>query len=413
MSITSLVRTVVLASVIMYAPVRCLCAEPAPRVPGDAVERTLTLDDCVEIALHNSQDLLAFAEQIEYAKQRVNEARAQNFPKIDLNLNASKFANETPTILSPSFGSLYLPDAVKDFYYSTRLSLWQYLYASGRYTTNVRLAEINLSQIKTQSDVAHNKVILDVKKAFYACRILQEKIALHRRELSSASAKKVSFRTAQSYDDALMNVRLQKSEHEYAKSCLQFLDIIGLELDTKIALTGELILPDDACDLNKCMAWAFEYRPELRQTQFQETIDSLRVNLSLSERYPTVTLGANYEWFGDNLPLNQKNWNATINVNLPIFDGWASWYRVKQRRNMAREAKIRRANIQDQVRLDVKQAFLDYVFWRNQARDFDNRFSLENASDKKLARALLKLDTLEQVLDSQATLEWATGNIRK
>jgi outer membrane protein TolC len=398
---------------VVSATIGGFCSESTRCVAPDSVERTLSLDDCIDTALHNSQDLLALTEQVEYARQRVNEAKAQNFPKIDLNLNGSKFANDTPTILSPSFGSIFLPAETKDFYYSTRLSLWQYLYASGRYTTNVRLAEINLSQVTSQIDVTRNKVIMEVKKAFYACRIVQEKIAIHQKEMKSLSAKKISARNQQSYEDALLSMNLEKLEHEYEKSCLKFLNVIGLELDTKIALSGELNMPSDVYDLNKCLARAFEYRPELRQTQFQETIDSLRVNLSLSERYPTVTLGANYEMFGDNLPLDQKNWDATINVNLPIFDGWASWYRIKQQRNMAREAKIRRASIQDQVRLDVKQAFSDYMFWQKQARDFDGRFAGDIPSDKKIERALLKLDTLEQVLDSQAALEWATGNSRK
>lgn len=385
-----------------------LCARAAALVEGATrAERVLTLEDSVATAVRNSQELLSFNERIEYAKQRVNEARAQNIPKIDLNLTAAKFSNDMPTVLSPSFGSVYVPEGTKDIYYSSRFSLWQYLYASGRYTTTVRLAEFNLAQVKSQAEITRNKVILNVKKAFYASRILQEKIAACR-ESSDVSNPRRGGMSAASFDDALASARLEELEHTYQRSLLSLLAELGLELDTRIALAGELLPPDDHYDLNKCLAWAYEFRPELRQTQFQETIDGLKVNMTLAERYPTVALGATYEWFGETMSLDRRNWNAAINVSLPIFDGWATWYRIKQQKNAARETQIRLAGIQDQVRLEVRQALMEYEFRRSQARGFDARFPADAAA-RKLERTLLKLDTLERLLASHAELEWAMG----
>lgn len=394
-----------LACALWSMPMVVRAGEPADLTVH--AERTLTLEDSVATAVRNSQELLSFNERIEYAKQRVNEARAQNFPKIDLNLTAAKFSNDMPTVLSPSFGSVYVPEGAKDIYYSSRFSLWQYLYASGRYTTTVRLAEFNLAQVKSQAEITRNKVILTVKKAFYASRILQKKIAACR-ELADGSHPRRGGAAAASFDDALASARLEELEHAYQRSLLNLLAALGLELDTRIALTGELLPPDVQYELNKCLAWAYEFRPELRQTQFQETIDGLKVNMTLAERYPTVALGATYEWFGESMSLDRRNWNAAINVNLPIFDGWATWYRIKQQKNTARETQIRRAGIQDQVRLEIRQALMEYEFRRSQLRGFDARFSADAAS-RKLERTLLKLDTLERLLASHAELEWAMG----
>ena len=44
---------------------------------------------------------------------------------------------------------------------------------------------------------------------------------------------------------------------------LHFLADTGLELTTGIQLQGTLTPPAEEYDLDKCLAWAFEYRPEL------------------------------------------------------------------------------------------------------------------------------------------------------
>jgi outer membrane protein TolC len=365
------------------------------------VERTFTLPDSIATGVNNSQEVLALKEQVLIAQQTINEAKSQIYPKIDFNINASKLDNNIPTVLPPSFNAIYLPARVADLYYDTRISLWQYLYAGGRYTTNVRLAEINLSQAQSQTEAARNKVILEVRKAFYACLVNQERIKAYETAITETEG---STRAAGA---ARLHMQLARERHELEKNRLKFLNAVGLELTTDFDLRGDLSFPDEEYDLNKCLAWACQYRSELRQTQFQETMNSLRVNLSLTERYPTVTLGANYELAGERM--EEKNWNATINLNVPVFDGWASWARIKQRRNQAREGKIRRSQIEDRIRYEVREALMDYDFWKEQAAAFTAVPQKQSTADERLELSLLRLDTLQHVLESHAQLEWAIG----
>ena len=378
---------------------------PCAAIAGQS-ERVLTLEESITTGLHNSQELLGLKEQVSIAREMVKEAKGQIFPKIDFNLSMSRFDNVYPTVLAPSFNSMYLPAAQMNSFYSTRLSLWQYLYASGRYSTNLRLAETNLSQARAQADATQNMVILDVKNAFYACVITGEKIRAYE---SAISAMKTSGGNRWAYALSSMNLDLLKLKHDYEKQRLKFLRAVGLELNTVVELKGSLTAPTDEYELNKCLAWASTFRPELRQTQFQETIDSLKVNLSLAERYPTITLGANYERLGQDLPLDNTNWNATININLPIFDGWASWSRIRQRKHQAREGKIRRAKYEDDVHNDVMEALMDYNFWKERVDLMKNDKKQDTEPDKKLESELLMLETLQQALSSQAALEWAIG----
>ncbi|MBN1621523.1 MAG: TolC family protein [Endomicrobiales bacterium] len=379
-----------------------LCCLLFPNVFAQSAERVFTLDESISTGLKNNQKMLVLQEQISLAKQRINEARALTYPKIDFNFNISQFNNNMPTVLAPSFYSVYLPGDNKEQYYSTRFSLWQYLYAGGRYTTNLRVAEANLSSAESQYDVIKNEAVRDVKKSFYNFLVLSEKLKVYQDAIKAVDKKNKSYRSK-------LELKLLEVKHEYKKAKLDFLDIVGVELNTEIEIYGELKAPNDEYELSKCLAWAFEYRPELSETQFKEKIDSLRVNLSMTERYPTITLGANYEWVGDQFPLPEKNWSATINLNVPIFDGWASWARIKQRKLKVREGKIYRVEIEDKIRLEVRHAYLDYNYWRERMSGLESEKSTLVDTEKKLNNRIVWLDTIKDLLFSHAELEKAIG----
>jgi outer membrane protein TolC len=362
--------------------------------------------------LNNSQKLLILKEHIDLTKQRINEARALNFPKIDYNFSFAKFDNSFPMVLSPSFCSLYMPVDNKDQYYVTGFSLWQYLYAGGRYTTSLRVAETNRSQTESQYEIVKNETIKDIKLSYYNLLVIKEKINSYdnaAKEIIIYETKNAAKREYFAELKDKINGEVLLTKHEYDMAKIKLLDTIGIELDTDIDIQGEIVIPNEKYDLHKCLACGFEYRPELRQTQFQEAIDSLQVNLSLTERYPTVTLGANYEWLGYQFPLSEKNWSAVVNFNVPIFDGWASWARIKQRKLQLREGKIHRAELEDKIRLEVRQSYLDYNYWQEKLSGINIQKNADLAPEKKLELTLLWLDTVKNLIESHIRLEWALG----
>lgn len=359
------------------------------------VELVLSLDESITSGSQNSQELLIAYEQSFIAEQRVKEARALIFPKIDLNFSGSQFQSDFPTVLSPVFSSLYLPSGSADSYYSTRVSMLQYLYAGGRYTKNLELAEKNLSQAQAQTDIIKNAKVREIKKAFYALLAAKEKIKVYENAPRSIQER--------------IRMDLVKAKFEYDKKKLAFLKTTGLELTTMVDIHGALKVPVEDYDLNKCLAWASQHRPELRKTQFQEAINTLQVNLTQIERKAAISLGANYEWAGGAFPLEQRNWNATINMNFPIFDGWASLARTKQKTHQENESKIRRAEIQDQINYDVRQSILDYNFWKEREAYLSSRKTEQLEADKKIEAEIQWLEAVMQLMSVQAEMEWATG----
>ena len=327
-------------------------------------EKILTEDASIQSALNINPDILLQSQSVEFANHRIKEAQSLYMPKIDFNLNASRFNNMEPMILANQLSPvpIYLPDEKKDIYFSTRLSIWQSVYAGGRIRATNKLAEMNMNKAKNDSTVVKNSVVNKVKSVFNTCLFFKEKLSISGAALEKAETLKAG-------KDEIMNLQMKNDlmKFNYEKELLSLLNVIGLELDTIVMIEGSFTPKIKKFDLNQCILWAYQFRPEMQSTQYQESIDGLMVNLLSMQRFPTISIGAGQEWLGDRVIGDESSWYVSINANLPIFDGGAGFARVKQGKVSAREATLKRSKMEDQVRLQVNTAFAEYNFWKNQA----------------------------------------------
>jgi outer membrane protein TolC len=327
---------------------------------AEVYEKVLTEETSISTALNINHEILLNDTSLQSAKARLSESRSLVFPKIDFNLNLSKFENDSPLIIMPSSETaVFLPGVVKDYYFSTRLALWQTLYAGGRISTTKRLAEMNIAQTKTQNEQVKNNLVNNVKTAFYQAVLLKEKIKIYKTALSRLENKKGS---SDDIDYARRKIAL--FTHEYDKALLDLLSVTGIEFNTIITVEGALVPVIKKLDLDQCILWAYQFRSELQNTQFQESIDGLQVQLSSRERFPTLALGLGQEWLGDNIIGDESSWFVSINANIPIFDGGGSFARLKQRKIKERESTIMRSRLEERIKLQVRKAFADYEFYK-------------------------------------------------
>jgi hypothetical protein len=137
---------------------------------------------------------------------------------MDLNLNASKFSNDAPTIINSTSlpASFYLPAGNRDSLYSARIALWQNIYNGGKTSAINRLAKINLSQIKNNSKIKRNEVITKVKIDFY------KNIALKKNECLQTRNRKIVGYISQKYATNLEDLKtaLIMVAHQYESRCL-------------------------------------------------------------------------------------------------------------------------------------------------------------------------------------------------
>ena len=342
---------------------------------AQGVERVLDLKECTKLALNINQDVLIANEAVLYAEQRVSEAKSLYYPKLDLNFNISKFSNDVETLINSHYlpATILLPYGNRDYFYSTKLALWQPIYNGGKTMATNKLARINYEKAKTNSEIQKNEVVANVKAQFYKNLALKEKIQIYEDYLSKKK------------DESLQN-QLDVLEHQYELETWELLSLIGLELDTVIDIEGTIDVEKLDLDLQQCLLWAYQFRPEIKTTQYQESMDNIGVNLITMEKLPTVMLGASYDWLGDNEENWERDWYVSLNINLPLFEGGAVFSRLKQKKIQARQATIERAKIEDQIKLEVRKAFSEYNFW------YKKLLKIEESTAKGIEHDILKAD---------------------
>ncbi|MDD2523363.1 MAG: TolC family protein [Endomicrobiia bacterium] len=371
---------------------------------AEQAERVLTEDACINLALNINHDILIYGQNVLFAEQRVKEAKTLYLPTMDLNLNASKFSNDSPTIINSNSlpASFFLPAGNRDSSYSARVSLWQSIYNGGKTSAINELAKIYLSQVQNNSNIKKNEIITKVKINFYKSLSLKEKINAYKKEIERLSKYK-----NQKYIDEIEHLQNQLDivQHQYEIQILDFISLMGLSLDTTVDLIGNMKVVKIDLNLQQCVLWSYQFRPEMKGTQYQESIDGIAVNLLTMEKYPTVMLGASYDWMGSEVDSTEKDWYITLNINYPIFDGGAIFTKIKQKQIKARQATLERSKSEEKIKLEVRKAFTEYSFWYNQVLNNKN----VNRNIQNIEKEISQIDIQYNYLESLFNLELSIG----
>ena len=178
--------------------------------------------------------------------------------------------------------------------------------------------------------------------------------------------------------------------------------------------------------LKNFLTWAKQNRPELRQTQIEREVDQLSVNLAMAERYPTFLFGGAYEVRDRTFPIQESNWNATLTMNIPLFNGFASLARIKESKHKAKRGKFRRVSLEDQIEREVRLAFEDMNYWINELdtrrRELgflqNSRDQYEKSGSKKGSREHLdylgwSLDARLSVIEAREKIAVAVSHLQK
>ncbi len=414
-----------------------LLAIACPLVAETVVDRTLTLNESVRLALNNSQALLSSREDVNISLQRVRQAESLFFPRLDLNANWSKFRvqGQTPIMLQPVLGPTLVPSSPRQNFYTARADIYQSVYEGGRSQNLWRQARISYERQRNVNESLEVQVAASAKQVYYDFLYAQQR-KLYFQELlkknESRSSRGVGNLSEQlRYESEISDIRTRASEAAESEQEAQrnYLRTLNLELTTTVSLKGALETHPIQLDLPKLLAWSTQYRSELRQTEYQQELDALGVGLSLAERRPTVGFGASYERSGNDVDLQTANWAGTLNVNLPVSvsDLVYGWAKVRERRAQYRQATLKHAEVSDQIQLQVRQAHDKVLFWQaelgprqeslRRLESLLERFNRESArpSERVEAERLVmeaKIRFLEAVhghLFALASLERAVG----
>lgn len=341
-------------------------------LPASAqTERTFTLDDALTTALQNDSAVLSAQQSRIIASERVRESWYQFLPEFGLQGTATKYEARYPFALSRDFSNILLfPGATSENFYTGRGYALLSLYEGGRQLNTLRLAKAAEKQAVSAYETARAEVRRKVKEAFFRLLLAQE------RRDALESARKEAERLVvggnlSAWDriegEALAGsarARSSQAEHELALARLGFLRALNVEEDTPFRVVGALETKAVEIAPKNLALWAMELRPELQAETYRAEMDAISVNLAQGRRVPSLFLAGDYEVNAQRFPLRNNNWSATVGVKIPLTYDYFT--QLRQKRAEQRQGQLRRAALQDEVKLEVRESHERLIYWQRE-----------------------------------------------
>lgn len=376
MTRASLALCAVLPFLLAAAPAR---AQNAGR---GGTEKTFTLEESQRLALLNDARLLTAAQETIIAAERVREAFYQFFPEVGLQASATKYEARYPFSLSGDFRNILLfPDSPQIFrndntgnLFSGRGYFQMTLYEGGRDLSTLKLAQAAQKQARSNHESVKMDLVVSVREVFFKLLLAQEQVAAAAAYLDAIEDAGRTGRL-DGWDRVETEARLSEgraksseARHTLSLRRLEFLKSLNIELDTPFRLIGALDTKAVDVDIDKAVLWAMELRPELQSETYKAQMDEISVSLAQSRRIPTIFLASDYELTSTRFPasdtVKNNNWAATVGVRIPF--SYDYWSQLKQRRAEQRQGQLKRAELQDHVRLQVRRAYADLQYWQSE-----------------------------------------------
>ena len=377
------------------------------QAPARSPERVYTLEETVRL-LRNDPKLQSAEQDVIIADARVTEARLRFLPDIGLQASATKYAARYPFSLSPEFRNLLLfPGASSENIYSGRAYFNMPIYEGRRTLNTLLLAQASQKQARSDRDSVKMDVTLRAKEAFYKLLLAQQRASvfdLHLKSFESAAAEGGLGPWERIEAEAglgLARSRAAEARYVLETSRLQFLNTLSLELDTPFRVQGSLEASTAKLDIEKAIVVAMEMRPELQSQTSRVLMDAIGVSLAIGRRSPTVFLAGDYELTAQRFPLKNNNWDVTVGVKVPF--AYDFWSQLKQKRAEQRQGELARAELQDRVRLEVRQAAETLRWWQEEWPRRESQWKkvqgLYDEASGKAGAALSRLRARDGVLE--------------
>lgn len=208
---------------------------------------------------------------------------------------------------------------------------------------------------------------------------------------------------------------LIQAENSYQVAEANMNKIVGLPMDTNLKLDNLLVYNAYDQNMDDCLAYAAEHRPELMQAQYNVDAAKGALMVARSGHMPQVAASASQSWSDTNWPGDEKgNWGVGVNVSMNVFDTGVTLSKIHGAEADLKKAEETYRNTVDSVNLDVRSNYLGLR--EAEKRISTTKLAVEQADeDYRIAqlRYMSGVGTNTDVLDAQVALTQAKTNYTK
>jgi outer membrane protein TolC len=353
-----------------------LRAQSAPAArPQDVAPLRLSLDEAIRRGLETSHRIGEAVARGDAAEAVIGERRAATLPQI------SAQAGYTRTNHVDEFGILLPNNQLRVIYpdvpdnYRTRLDLQWPIYTGGRLDALERAARIDATASADEIATARGDLTLEITRAYWALLTAAESLRVVQESLTSIDAHLRDVRNQLTAGlvppNDVFTVEAQASRQRMLTVQARGMrDVAEAELARLVgAAPGTPIDPLAAFEPNSPAVTPFDAMVDAaRQKRSERAALAKRVSAA-NERQraaaagtkPTVAVGGGFDYARPNPrifprePAWRTSWDASVNVNWPLFDGGRSRSEIAEAAASARAVNERLADFDASLAVEIRQ----------------------------------------------------------
>ncbi len=361
-------------TVVLLAAGTLVCPAAAHAQAPPAAALQLTLDEAVSRAVAASNRILEARARGEVATAAVDTRHAATLPQVTAQAGYMRTNHVRP------FGVPFAPGTVVVIYpdipdnYRTRLDVQWPLYTGGRLDALESAARQESSAAASDADAVAVDVRLDTARAFWNLVVAREtlrvvteslqRMTAHVRDVANQLEAGISppneLMTARAQEARQRMLSIQaRSSQDVASADLARL--VGVDPGTPIEPVAQLAPPSIDASADALTRLALERRPDRKALADRAAAAELRTQAADAGRKPTVAVSGGIDYANPNSRIFpragvwQDSWDASVNVNYPLFDGGRAKAEVAEASASARAAQARLAEFDSGVALEIRQ----------------------------------------------------------
>ena len=331
---------------------------------------TFTLKSSIEYALEYNTGMLSAKEEVGAADATKKRQFTEFLPKGSADYAYTRLDEE-----KTEFGGFVTRPRDS---YQFRATVDQPVFTGFSLLTQYEISDLNLDIANLEESKTRRDLIFEVKQAYF--QLLQgeklEKVA--RQEVANLKAQAVVAKNFYEVGmtpkndlleaevalaNAEQNLVVRQNEVVLAKS--RFNTILRRPIDNPVWVEDVLAYEPFAKAYEDCVSTALKQRVEIQLADKEVMVAQKDVKLAKGDYYPTVGLQGNYYKRGDDPSLDggpgiydKEEWDLMAAASWTFWEWGKTHYDVSEKKRRLSQAKLRRLQVEDDIRQDLKRAYV-------------------------------------------------------
>jgi outer membrane protein TolC len=345
-----------------------------------AADRTITLDEAVQLALKHNHYVRLAGYRVEESEHAKDAARSSYFPKLRNDSTAGRVTDtQFIAIRQGELGTAAgtpIPEQTAVLnqgglsFVTSGTQLSQPLLELWKVRSANDVAAADTKAIRNKAEETKNQIALQVHHLYYKVLILQTRRAAAQakiqanEELRKERVEQVKLGAILEQESIEARAGALESRQELLTTELQLSDgmtqlndAIGLPLTTNLVLDGSVEKVHDSCEREECLRIAMESHPEIREARAEVEKASAGVRLAKREYMPSVDVFARYS-YQNNVPFLARNFGTFgVHFGYDLFDGGKRNAEIGERKSQLAQAQENLARTKDEIELRIQTVY--------------------------------------------------------